>query len=172
MENLVLARFMVRAFGLFLLAESVGTLPKVIYTLVTGEYSTFTEVFFAGVLPYFIPPVVGVLMFWNPDGMLRTPRAQANKVADDGLRVDFELLAISLVGLYWLVFGAINSFSQIAWAVMTKARVGHFFETYDAIADTTTALVEFAVGGFLVCYAPLARDKLLALQRRLQREEV
>src|SRR3546814_2216127 len=72
MENLILVRFMVRAFGLFLLTVSVGKLPNVIYTLVTGEYSSFTQALFAGAVPYFIPPVVGFLMFWKPDGMLRS----------------------------------------------------------------------------------------------------
>src|SRR3546814_10308250 len=103
---------MVRAFVLFLLTVSVGKLPNVIYTLVTGEYSSFTQALFAGAVPYFIPPVVGFLMFWKPDGMLRMPRVAAPP-SDDRIQLNLEEVAISLLGLYWLVLGVIDTLYQL-----------------------------------------------------------
>src|SRR3990167_6113942 len=105
MGNFILVRFMVRAFGLFLFVQSVASLPNVVLRLVSGTNSSFVAVFFAGALPFIIPPVAGLLMFWNPDGMLRMPR---NAAEPDGrsASLNIEVVAISLLGLYWLVMGA------------------------------------------------------------------
>ncbi|MDP1696698.1 MAG: hypothetical protein Q8L45_02760 [Xanthomonadaceae bacterium] len=168
MESLVLARFMVRGFGLFLLAASVGKLPNVIYTLVTGEYSSFTHAFFAGAVPYFIPPVVGLLLFWNPDGMLRMPRAAAPP-SDDRMQLNLEEVAISLLGMYWLVLGVIDTLYQLAWGVITREDTGRFFSTYDAMADSISAVLELAVGSLLVYHAARIQAKLAAW-RGTQRE--
>lgn len=168
MESLVLARFMVRAFGLFLLVQSVATLPNVILRLVTGAYSSFVEVFFASAVPYFIPPVVGLLMFWNPDGMLRMPRAAAPP-SDDRTQLNLEEVAVSLLGLYWLVLGVIDTLYQLAWGVMTRENTGRFFNTYDAVADTISAVLELTVGGLLVYHAARIQAKLAAW-RGVQRE--
>lgn len=161
MENLVLVRFMVRAFGLFLLVQSVATLPNVILRLVTGTYTSFASVFFAVAVPFFIPPVVGLLLFWNPDGMLRMPRAAAPP-SNDRMQLNLEEVAISLLGMYWLVLGVIDMLYQLAWGVMTRENTGRFFNTYDAMADSISAALELTVGGLLVYHAARIQAKLAA----------
>ena len=165
MNSHVFARIMVRAFGLFLFARSVGTIPNVILRLVTGTYSSFVEVFFAGAVPFFIPPVVGLLMLWNPDGMLRMPRAAAPP-SDDRVQVNLEEVAISLLGMYWLVLGVIDMLYQLAWGVMTREDTGRFFNTYDAMADTISAVLELVVGGLLVYHAARIQAKLATWRNR------
>lgn len=165
MERLILVRFMVRAFGLLLFVQSVASLPNVVLRLVSGAHSSFVEVFFAGALPFIIPPVAGLLMFWNPDGVLRMQR---NAVEPDGrvASLNIEVVAISLLGLYWLVMGAIDTIYQFSWGVMTKENSGRFFETYDAIAATISAVLELTFGAAITYYADSIQAKLLALRAR------
>src|SRR3546814_6676452 len=100
-------------------------------------------------------------MFWKPDGMLRMPRVAAPP-SDDRIQLNLEEVAISLLGLYWLVLGVIDTLYQLAWGVMTRENTGRFFNTYDAMADSISAVLELAVGGLLVYHAARIQAKLAA----------
>lgn len=169
MNNHVFARIMVRAFGLFLLTQSAASLPRVILQLVTGNYSSFVEIFFSAALPFFIPPIVGLLMLWNPDGMLRMSRdVVEHDEPNAGLNI--EVVAISLLGLYWLVLGMIDTVYQLSWGVMTKESAGRFFNTYDALADTISAVFKLVVGAAIAYYSGAIQAKLAALRKRKRGE--
>lgn len=163
MQGNYVIRMLVRAFGLFLCVQTISALPKVIYTLAASGHGNFVAVFFLGFLPYVIPPIIGMLLFWNPDVIFRdsqrddVPLTQFNSP-------QVETVAITLLGLYYVINGIIDFIFQASLAVVLKQDTGRFYNDYGSIANTVSAIAELVVGWCVIYFSATLQSKFATLR--------
>jgi hypothetical protein len=165
MDTRAIGAILLKIAGLFLIAESVASLPAFFSPMSVGAHWTFTEAAATAAVTIGPTAVAGILFWFFPGAIVNKIVAPADLPETLGSR-PIELVAVTLVGVS-LISGSLVKLSRAiaSWVVVQSQSPDHMFIWASLAANFVAIIVEAAIGVMLCIGARGVVDLIHRLRR-------